>query len=297
MKHITMPTEIIAQANTIAAAGGTITTKFETIASRWDTFNEAEANVQDQLEQAVLNPNVTAEELARLRVIAIADSLRNPINQAAVRNGVAATVLAALRVEYRTVAAANYETIRAKFNDKAQQFTDTLAIVDSEASAEDMVKASAKIRSAWADAPAHAYELSAMLHTLHTAANLAGIPDPIGQLDQLLIGLSVDTRGLHRRRVWEAWNTTTGRALQWRELWKLGATIEAPALDDAKPYREPAEMEIRAEHNGMGIRQWEHDPEDDNHEHEKDQPQKTALKAGINQMDYDGAEGRAVHIR
>ncbi|MGP5598788.1 hypothetical protein ACTXOJ_07245, partial [Glutamicibacter arilaitensis] len=95
--------------------------------------------------------------------------------------------------------------------------------------------------------------------------------------------------------VWEAWNNTSGRALQWRELWKLGATIEAPALNDIKPYREPKPMETRAERADYGVRQFEYDPEDEAYEAERDQLQRTAIAAGINQIDYTDNE-TGVHI-
>ena len=291
----TTPAAFIDQVATIVENGGTTTTKFEALTKRWNTFANLEDDMQAELNKAVLDPKVKPEELARLHALAIAAAGSNHVTEATVRNSVAGEILAALRVEYRTVAEANYETIRERFNELAEQLTDALDAVDSEASPELMVKADSATRTAWADAPAHAYQLTALLPTLHTAALLAGTTQPSGHADKLLIGLTTNTEGLHRRRVWEAWNNTTGRALQWRELWKLGATIEAPALNDIKPYREPMPMETRAERADYGVRQFEYDPEDEAYEAERDQLQRTAIAAGINQIDYTDNE-TGVHI-
>ena len=54
-------------------------------------------------------------------------------------------------------------------------------------------------------------------------------------------------------------------------------------------------METRAEHTGIGIRQFKHDPEDDAHKTERDQLQRTALEAGIPLLDYADPD-TAVHI-
>ncbi|KRE79919.1 hypothetical protein [Arthrobacter sp. Soil763] len=295
MQTITLPSTYIAQVQGITAAGGTITQRFQTIATRWETFAAAESAAQADLNAAILDPSVSAEELARLRTIAAAEAGIGVMEQASVRNEAAAHVLAALRTEYNTVAAANYETIRAQFNAKAKELVTALNIADAEAPAEDMVKATAKVRSAWSDGPAYAHELSALLDTLHAAALLAGKTEPTGKHDQCLIGLSIDATGLHRRRVWEAWNTTEGRGGKWRALWKLGATIEAPELGQGRAYREPKPMETRAERANFGVRQFPYDPEDDAHRAEKHQLQKTAVEAGIPQIDYVDATNRPVH--
>jgi hypothetical protein len=296
MREIITPSTFTAQVESIVTAGGTITEKFRTIAARWDDYSSNDHTMQDELNAAILDPGTTSERLAHLRILAEAEAASSPVTAATVRNTAAAEVVAALRVEYRTVAAANYDTIREAFNAKAGELVKALETTDSEASAENIVKATAKERAAWSDGPALAIELSALLGTLHTAATLAGLRAYTGKLDSILIGLTVNAEGLHRRRVWEAWDNTTSRAGRWRELWNLGATIEAPELDDAKPYREPAPMETRAQHIGTGVRQYVHDPEDDAHQVERHQLQKTALQAGIQQVDYSDTEANAVHV-
>ncbi len=263
MRDIITPTGYAAEVQTIVDAGGTITEKFRQTVNRWEAFTDNDYTVAEALHAAILDPDTTPERLAHLRIMAEAEAASSPVHAATVRNDAAAEVLAALRMEYRSVAAANYETVRARFNDKAAELVKALDTTDAEAPAEQIVKATAKERTAWSAGPALAVELDALVHTLHTAATLAGLRPSTAHLDCTLIGLTVNADGLHRRRVWEAWENTTGRAGKWRELWKLGATIEAPELEDAKPYREPAPMQTRAEHTGTGVRQYAHDPEDD----------------------------------
>lgn len=296
MREIIIPETFTAQVETIVAAGGTITEKFRTIAARWDQYTSNDHTIQDELNAAILDPASTPERLAHLRILAEAATAANPVHVATVRNAAAAEVLAALRAEYRTVAAANYDTLRDAFNTKAAELVKALETTDAEASAEQIVKATAKERAAWSDGPALAVELDAMVSTLHDAAILAGKAEPTGRHTACLIGLTVDTTGMHRRRVWEAWENTTGRAGRWRELWKLGATIAAPELDQAKAYREPKPMETRAERTTLGVRQYAHDPEDDAHKAERDQLQRTALGAGIQLLDYADPDASAVHI-
>lgn len=290
MQNIALPSTFVSEVEGLIDAGATITEKFRTIAHRWEEFSEAEHHAQEDLNRAILDPNSTEEEIATLRARAYAENSATPMDQATVRNSAGAHILAALRREYATVAVANYESIRAKFNKTAERFEKTLNIVDAEARPEELMSAPAKTRAAWAESPMIALELSSVLGSLHTAAILAGLTPSTGGTAPTLIGLTIDATGLHRRRVWEAWENTSGRAGKWYALWKLGATIEAPTLEDAKPYREPAPFETRAERGAIGIRQFKHDPEDDNHKRElgqKDQPQRLASEAGIKQMDYD----------
>lgn len=233
MREIIYPAVYATDVQTVVDAGGTITEKFRQIVGRWEAFAENDYSVTEALHAAILDPGTSAERLAELRVLAEAATTATPVAEATVRNGAAAEVLAALRVEYRSVAASNYEAVRSKFNAKADELVKALETIDAEASAEEVVKAPAKTRAAWAEGPALAVELDELVNVLHTAAILAGKTEPTGHHNSCLIGLTVDAQGLHRRRVWEAWAKTTGRGGRWRELWKLGATIEAPALEDA----------------------------------------------------------------
>ncbi|MCT2088342.1 hypothetical protein M3D92_03375 [Micrococcus terreus] len=296
MREIIYPTVHATDVQTVVDAGGTITEKFRQIVGRWEAFAENDYSVTEALHAAILDPGTSAERLAELRVLAEAATTATPVAEATVRNGAAAEVLAALRVEYRSVAASNYEAVRSKFNAKADELVKALETIDAEASAEEVVKAPAKTRAAWAEGPALAVELDELVNVLHTAAILAGKTEPTGHHNSCLIGLTVNAQGLHRRRVWEAWANTSGRGGRWRELWKLGATIEAPALEDAGPYREPAPMEVRTEHTGLGLRQWDHDPEDDARGGPTRRSSNNAKLEGVEMFDHVEPSATAVRI-
>lgn len=296
MREIVFPSTYVADVQTIVDAGGTITEKFRQIADRWETFAARDYSVTEDLHAAILDPQASPEKVAHLRILAEAASSVTPVAEATVRNNAAAEVVAALRVEYRSVAEANYQAVRTAFNDKADALVNALETIDAEASAEDIVKAPAKTRTAWSDGPALAVELDALVPVLHTAAVLAGKVEPTGHHDGCLIGLCVDTQGQHRRRVWEAWQTTQGRAGRWRALWKLGADIQAPALDAVENYREPAPMETRAEHTGLGIVQHPYDPEDAAHDRQLHRLDDAADRAGIGQFDRVEPSQTAVRI-
>lgn len=98
-----------------------------------------------------------------------------------------------------------------------------------------------------------------MMAALAAAASLCGIAT--GQQEQLL-ALVCDPGGLHRRRVWEAWNTT-GRTGRWTPLVTLGVVIRAADLDGFTPYRAPKPMEVKQIPVARGAVRFEQvDPED-----------------------------------
>jgi hypothetical protein len=55
----------------------------------------------------------------------------------------------------------------------------------------------------------------------------------------MLLPLLIDASGLHRRRVWEAWQANGERTGRWGALAVLGAPIRACPLDEFEPYRTP----------------------------------------------------------
>jgi hypothetical protein len=76
------------------------------------------------------------------------------------------------------------------------------------------------------------------------AARLAGAPT-VDDESMLEIALTLDTRKLHRRRVWECWSST-GRAGRWVALHKLGAEIRAHCRPERlEPYRAPRPLKMR----------------------------------------------------
>lgn len=244
---------------TVTDNGGTTTTEYQGILDRWTEFGELQSQAAANLAAAVTTGN-SSEDLASLRALAVAEASATTVAEATVANVVAGQVFEALRTEYAPVAAANYERIRKAFNDTAAKFTKAVETVHPDAVPEELMSATATIRSAWADAPMLALELDAKSVVLAEAASLAGYRT--GQ-KQHSIGLTINADGLHRRRVYEAWDNNTGRARRWGALLDLGASIEAPALEEYEAYREPADIIITQERSGIGWMNVEHDPEDD----------------------------------
>lgn len=255
---------LTAQVATVTNAGGTTTKEYDRILARWIAYNEQPGTAQQQLTAAILGKE-TPERIAELNALALAE-LAGHVNRATVINEVASAVYPALRNEYAKTAEANYETLAAKFNDTARTLADAMDAVDIEAAPEHLMSGTDQQRNAWAHAPALAASLTSQVPALAEAARLAGAP--IQGADGTL-PLTVDPGNLHRRRVWEAWENTTGRAGKWGALITLGATIEAATLDSYTHYRRPAPIETRYEQVGPGMhRPVEIDPED--HEHDLD---------------------------
>ncbi|MEE2529149.1 hypothetical protein V1639_08915 [Pseudarthrobacter sp. J75] len=274
---------------TVTDNGGTTTSDFQAILDRWTTFRELHSQAAINLAKAVTTG--TTEDLATLRALAIAEATATTVTEATVSNVVAGQVFEALRTEYAPVAAANYERIRKAFNETAGRFIKAVEIVHPDAAPEQLMSATAPIRSAWADAPMLALELDAQAVVLAEAANLAGYRT--GQ-KQHSIGLTVNTDGLHRRRVYEAWDTSTGRTRRWGALLDLGATIEAPALDEYEAYREPADILIKQERHGIGWVNVEIDPEDT--EYELDTHSALEVERHANRPEVTVADGEAERL-
>jgi hypothetical protein len=114
-------------------------------------------------------------------------------------------------------------------------------------------------RKAWTTAAVLAPKLSAQIPALITAAKLAGATI-MSNDDQL--PLTTNPGDQHRRRIWEAWDTTEGRAGKWAALIKAGAAIEARPLDQFRSYRRAADMETRYEQREWGYGPVSVDPED-----------------------------------
>lgn len=240
------------QVRTILDAGGTVTDEYTRLEDRWAAFYNADTNVLDRLTDAVINDG-TPEEIANLWALAIANATANTVTEATVRNTVQRTVDLALTREYAKTAEDNYNVIRDRFNREAEVFAKAHEIVPATTDAATLVTASEKIRKAWAEGQSRASGLTGIVPTLVLAAQLAGkrLASPTTP-----IGLVVDAVGLHRRRVWEAYEEG------WTALLQLGAKIHAPRLDEYADYREPAPITIEHVRAGIGFRPVEVDPED-----------------------------------
>ncbi|UOD81981.1 hypothetical protein [Paenarthrobacter ureafaciens] len=245
------------QVATVVNAGGTTTKDYDRILERWTDYTNQQHGARAQLKAAILG-DATPERIAELNALALAE-LATPVGEATIRNDMAAAVYPELAAESAKVAAANYETLRARFNTTAEEFTTAYNAVNPETDPAQLIKADNKTRTAWATAGVIAMDLTAQMAPLAQAAELAGITVTGNDTH---LSLTVDAEGLHRRRVWEAWETT-GRTNQWAAILDAGATIHAPALEDHKPYRRPAPIELRMVPANLGYRQIEVDPEDE----------------------------------
>ncbi|NUU30838.1 hypothetical protein [Arthrobacter sp. C9C5] len=240
----------------VIAAGGSVTSEYERLAQRWHDYIDADRTAADKLAAAFIGTE-PLERVHELTGLALAE-LAGPKERATVRNDLDAQLYPILKNEYAKTAAANYDTLRGQFNATAAAFTKAAATADPDTDAGTLLQADAKTRTAWLDAAVHAQELTALVPVLAAAAKLAGAR-VITNDDHL--PLTVNPGSAHRRRVWEAW-ASNGRAGRWAALAKLGATIHAPALDDIKPYRQPAPMQIKQVPVAYGIQQIPYDPED-----------------------------------
>ncbi|EHK82123.1 hypothetical protein [Rhodococcus pyridinivorans] len=249
------------QIDTVAAAGGTVPDTYTTINQRWSRYLDIGHDTSALLADAITTPGDTSD-LTQLRALALAERCGS-IEQADLTKELKAPVLLALRNAYEPVADANYRTLADTFTATATAFTKAVNAADPDLPAEQMVTQSEKARKAWTDAAIHAAELDQQLTALRAAAVLAGLR---AHDNDALLPLTVDTTGHHRRRLWEAWETNTGRTGKWGALARLGATIRAAHPDTFKPYRRPAPIEVkymRGEGRYAGSVRVEIDPEDE----------------------------------
>ena len=244
----------------VTAAGGTTSKAYRDAANRWDAWSALRNTSPLQALTDAYEAGTPIEDLAPLRTAALTGEASNPIIDATVHSAVAPAAYAAMVQAYQPNARANYDTARTAFNTAAAEFHTLAEKIDPEADAASMVRADDATRAAWLKIEVTAHHLDTHAAILADAATLAGKPT---NTDSATIGATVNADGLHVRRVWEAWANTDGRTGKWGALVALGATIEAPELDDLSNYREPMPMEIVQEHSGIGVRQVQHDPEDD----------------------------------
>ena len=177
--------------------------------------------------------------------------------------GLERSTTARARAAYNTVAADNYATVAAAWQVAADALTGAAQLIDTAAPFEEVLHAPTKARDAWEAAPTLARDLDVLTHTLVAAAVLAGayLAEASLSNNDWPFCLTVDAGTLHRRRVWEAWDTTDHRALRWGALLTLGAHLTAPALASIRPYRRPVPIETRYEAIERGHRAYQFDPE------------------------------------
>jgi len=238
---------------------------WQALRDRWQSAAEGhDGGAQAALNTAIVTGDTKAD-LPVLTALALAEAQATPVHRATVRNALAAAIYPRLCELYATVAVKNYTTAAQRFDKAAQRFTKAAEIVDPEADPTSMVTADDRTRKAWTDALIAARELDAAEPVLAVAAELCGTPT--GAPEQRL-PLTIDPGTAHRRRLWEAFDST-GRCGRWPALHRLGATIRAlPDPGTLEPYRRPLPLEVRQERvKGpyVGIRQVTVDPCDAEH--------------------------------
>jgi hypothetical protein len=147
-----------------------------------------------------------------LHALALAETV-DAMTQDKVDNAVSAAVERRLFELYAKVAQANYASAARQFDAIAKQFTDAAATaIDVEADASTVIDKPDAVRSAYLEAEVFAHRLSALIELLIAAAELADV-----RIDGVegTLPLCVDPGSLHRRRIWECWETTTGRTGRW----------------------------------------------------------------------------------
>lgn len=242
---------------TVTNAGGSVTKEYERIDARWVDFMNRDNTAAARLAAAITGTE-SDDTIELLAGLALAEQA-SPVQKAEVNQAVATETYPALRLEYNKVAASNYDTLREAFNAIAKEFTKACKIVDPEAKPETLMEGSDAERKAWATSAVLATQLTARIPSLIAAAKLAGalIKNNDDQLP-----LTTNPHDSHRRRIWEAWDTTEGRTGRWLALINAGATIEARPLDQFQSYRRAAEFETRYEQGANGHRPVLVDPED-----------------------------------
>lgn len=257
---------LINHLDTIAKQGGTVSPGVATIRSNWEKYQEARIadTALDDLTKAVANTKaLTAKEAKHFWDQARLAGVRDDQNET--DRAVAQATLKALRDEYaKSNAKANYQLAVDQYNEAAQALTEALAVVDPDLTADEVLPLNQEARDAYLQAPVLAAELTRAEEFLQTSAALAEIPEADSKQTQ--IGLTINWDKAHRRRVWEAWDNTDSRAGKWKHLISTGAKLHAEQLDNLKEFADLAAIEIRQKHSGIGIRQYEFDPEDEDYE-------------------------------
>jgi len=254
----------IAAVERLADSGLPAPADWQALRDRWQAAAEGhDGGAQAALNHAIVTGDTEAD-LPVLTTLALAEAQATPVHRATVRNAIAAAVYPRLCELYGTVAMKNYTAAAGAFNKAAQRFTKSAAIVDPEADPTSMVTADDRTRKAWTDALIAARELDAAEPVLAVAAELCGAHT--GTPEQRL-PLTVDPGIAHRRRLWEAFDST-GRCGRWPALLKLATIRALPDPGSLEPYRRPLPLEVRQERvKGpyVGIRQVTVDPCDAEH--------------------------------
>ena len=210
---------------------------------RLDAFMSLKYPARQRLIEAIIDPD--GEDIDMLRAAAYSEMNIVP----AVNHHVRAAVLEALVQVYNPVSRVNFKRVADQFDSAAAQFAKAADIINPETPAESVVNETQARRSAWSAAPLHSSKLDALMQPLICAAELCG--KTIGRDERMQLPLVVDDRSVHRRKLWEAWDSKDGqRCGHWSALLAVGAVIRAVDLGDLRAYRRPKALERRTELRG-----------------------------------------------
>jgi hypothetical protein len=226
-----------------AAAGGgaTIPPAWEALRERLENLTNPGTPMLDRLISALIDGST---DLGAAYVMAMAEA--NDLQKGKVVGPLRAAALQKMRELYGKTAIRNYGAVAYNFDGLAKQFTELADIVDPESDAVALMSAPDKTRQAWQDIETYAHKLTESLPALSAAAQLCGIRDV--DTDPVLLPLVCDPGQVHRRRVWEAWATDTGRCGRWAALHRANIPIHAyPAdsLGSFESYRPARDIEHR----------------------------------------------------
>lgn len=237
----------------IQDAGGTFTDEYHRIAERKATFDPGDPIAQERFIEAALGDDHD-DEVILWRSLALAETVANQTHYATIRNALTTAADKVRAIEIKKTADDNYELIRSRFNDEATAFSKAHEIIPADTDPALLALAPEKTRKAWVEGQTRIGTLNQLIPLLLAAARLAG-----KNVDNThALGFTISAEGLHRRRVWEAWESDN----RWTALITLGATIQAPSLNDYTHYREPKPLERVQVRGDFGMRMEDVDPED-----------------------------------
>ena len=235
----------------VTAAGVEPPARWRELDAALTTYTATEFTAAQRLADQIVRP-VKSVDVAALRAMAIAEAMATPGALAAVQGSVVSALHAAMLEAWSVSADNAYRQIADQFNAAADLFVAAAQVADPAAAATDMVAADEPVRQSWLTCAVQSARLDELVLPLCYSAELTGLritaaDEQIAQswwqadvADEAVIPLVCDPGQLHRRKVWDAYENTTGRTGRWGALVAVGATIRAPlSLDGFERYRRP----------------------------------------------------------
>jgi hypothetical protein len=265
----------------VTAAGVEQPARWRELDAALTAYTATEFTAAQRLADQIVRP-VKSVDVAALRALAIAEALATPGAIATVQGAVVSAVHAAMLEAWSVCADNAYRQIAVEFNAAADLFVAAAQVANPAAAATDMVAADEPVRQSWLTCAVQSARLDELVLPLCYSAELTGLritaaDEQLAELwwqadvaDEAVIPLICDTGSLHRRKVWEAYESTTGRTGRWGFLTSIGATIRAPlSLDGFERYRRPKPI-IHRQRQILGaplgyIENVAQDPEDANY--------------------------------